>query len=550
MEEPRPRHGRDRAVRRLLEAGPRIDSSPWALSIEALDLVLAEIAAGRERIVECGSGMSTILIARLLAERGSGTLHSLEHEPRWASETRERLRAEGLDPRATVIEAPLGWHPLAEPGCRWYGGDALAKLPDGGVDILIVDGPPAGEPPFERSRYPALPVIGARMVPGGTVILDDIGRPGERWVAERWREELGIVLEERAGGAAIGTLDEPPAGVSPPRPGHRSTTLRSRLRGMIDGGLSAPAAAVDARLRRRTGIVGLERQVAELERQLSAAWNHVATVERNVVNHEQRIRRLAELDAFRAWIEDATLTQTPLISVITPARMRPDPLSRAIESVLAQEYDRWEQIVIVDGGDEASVAAAEAAGDDRVRCLSIPHSGVATARNTGLEAARGELIAYLDDDNRMHRLWLKSLAWAIAQRPDVEVLYGGWIIDDPERLYGQVGGGMPEYWITPFDRQLQARQALADMSAIAHRPGLPEAVFDPELPSFHDWDLLQRLTADREPLVLPAVAAYYTTDGDSRMTAGLTEEQARGPVLAKARRRADAADRRARLVEP
>jgi hypothetical protein len=117
----------------------------------------------------------------------------------------------------------------------------------------------------------------------------------------------------------------------------------------------------------------------------------------------------------------------------------------------------------------------------------------------------------------------------------VDVLYGGWIIADPERLYGGAGGALPEYRTTPCHRELQGRQGLADVSAIAHRAGLAEAVFDPELPSLHDWDLLRRLTAEREPLVLPAVAVHYTTDDAERMSASLTPEEAARPVLAKAR---------------
>ena len=119
--------------------------------------MLAELDAGRRRVVECGSGLSTIVIARRLRELGGGSVHSLEHDPAWAAEGRSRLAGEGLGDLAEVIEAPLAPHPAAAPGCLWYDRAALAALPAAGVELLLVDGPPAGEPEIERSRYPALP---------------------------------------------------------------------------------------------------------------------------------------------------------------------------------------------------------------------------------------------------------------------------------------------------------------------------------------------------------------------------------------------------------
>lgn len=176
----------------MLDAGPPIEVDDWSLDPAALELLLAAVAAGRRRIVECGSGVSTVLVARLLRDRGGGTLYALEHDPGWAESARGRLAAEGLDRWARVIEAPLGPDPLAQPGCEWYSSEALDQLPEAGVDLLLVDGPPASpESGLERSRYPALPRLAGRLAQGAMVILDDADRAGERWVLERWQRELG-----------------------------------------------------------------------------------------------------------------------------------------------------------------------------------------------------------------------------------------------------------------------------------------------------------------------------------------------------------------------
>ena len=98
--------------------------------------------------------------------------------------------------RASVIEAPLAPHPLAARDCGWYDTEALDLLPER-IDLLLVDGrrarsPRMGRPATRRCRCCATPCDGA------LVILDDIHRPGERAVLERWRRELGTKFEPLA----------------------------------------------------------------------------------------------------------------------------------------------------------------------------------------------------------------------------------------------------------------------------------------------------------------------------------------------------------------
>jgi predicted O-methyltransferase YrrM len=161
-----------------------------------LAAVCAEVT-GRHcrRIVECGSGFSTMALARLLHRRG-GRLVSLEHDQSWATRVRGELAAAGLAEIAQVVLAPLEPHPLAREGLWWYAQRALRSLPHR-VDLLLVDGPPAFEPELELSRYPALPVLAERLAPDATVILDDIDRPGERQTLEGWQRGYGFRFELR-----------------------------------------------------------------------------------------------------------------------------------------------------------------------------------------------------------------------------------------------------------------------------------------------------------------------------------------------------------------
>jgi glycosyltransferase involved in cell wall biosynthesis len=86
----------------------------------------------------------------------------------------------------------------------------------------------------------------------------------------------------------------------------------------------------------------------------------------------------------------------PLFSIVVPTRDRPDLLAEALRSVLGQTLPDFECIVVDDGG----TGTMEVPGDPRIRVVRRHATGgPAAARNTGVEAAKGRFIAFLDDDD-------------------------------------------------------------------------------------------------------------------------------------------------------
>ncbi len=248
------------------------------------------------------------------------------------------------------------------------------------------------------------------------------------------------------------------------------------------------------------------------------------------------VESLVAIDAVTRFVRYARLRTDPLVSVVLPTYERPDRLRRAIQSVLWQRYPRWELIVVDDGGVPDSRAIVDEVNDPRIRWTRIDHRGVSAARNAALASAAGELIAYLDDDNLMDPEWLCAVVWALEQRPDVDVLYGAFIIDDVSRVDGKwsASGHLPRTFLRAWNRDGIRHGNLTDIGAIAHRAGLPEARFDETLREAADWDLLLRLTADRDPLVLPVIAHYYMTDAPHRLTSGPTHDADLASVKARA----------------
>lgn len=166
---------------------------------------------GRRRVVELGSGTSTVLLARLLHQRPplcGFRIAAVEHDARWAQWVTEQLDREGMGAHVVVVHAPLVAHPRAERGLSWYDDAALAEglrtaLRGDPIDLLLVDGPPAYAADHGLARYPALPVLRDRLAPGATVVLDDAERPGEQEILRRWERENGLDFDRRANRAGV-----------------------------------------------------------------------------------------------------------------------------------------------------------------------------------------------------------------------------------------------------------------------------------------------------------------------------------------------------------
>jgi glycosyltransferase involved in cell wall biosynthesis len=94
------------------------------------------------------------------------------------------------------------------------------------------------------------------------------------------------------------------------------------------------------------------------------------------------------------------MSSVPEVSVVIPTRFRPELVTRAVSSVLSQTYPDFEVVVVVDGPDDATRAALEDLGDDRVRLIVLAERGGApNARNIGAASALGRWTALLDDDD-------------------------------------------------------------------------------------------------------------------------------------------------------
>lgn len=148
-----------------------------------------------------------------------------------------------------------------------------------------------------------------------------------------------------------------------------------------------------------------------------------------------------------------------LFSVVIPTVGRPRQLSRCLSAIARLHFprDRFEVIVVNDGGDVApEEGLATLAGNVSLQLLSQPNRGAAAARNAGSAVARGEFIAFIDDDCVVSETWLDNLSLATARFPDA--LIGGTTINLlAANLCSQASERLVEYVVRYYNQPGMSR---------------------------------------------------------------------------------------------
>jgi len=182
----------------------------------------------------------------------------------------------------------------------------------------------------------------------------------------------------------------------------------------------------------------------------------------------------------------------PQVSVIIPTYNRSWCLSEAIDSVLSQTFQNMELIVVDDGSTDETPALLSRYGN-RLRCLRQTNQGVSAARNGGIQAARGNLIALLDSDDSWQPDKLARQVAFFDNHPDAmicqteEIWIRRGVRVNPKRRHRKPSG-----WI--FEPSLAL--CLVSPSAVMMRRKLLEETggFDESLPACEDYDLWLRVS--------------------------------------------------------
>jgi glycosyltransferase involved in cell wall biosynthesis len=199
----------------------------------------------------------------------------------------------------------------------------------------------------------------------------------------------------------------------------------------------------------------------------------------------------------------------PLISIVIPTYNHENFVVETLTSVFAQTYAHYEVIVINDGSPDDTASKLEPyTASGRIKYMEQANAGQGAARNRGIHEARGDFIAFLDDDD----LWPSDkLEWQAAEmlnHPEAVLVYGfaETFGHSSNCHYPKTKG--PCGWVQKdflqFNWVLSPGQALIRTSALRAAGG-----FDPTVWGADDWDLWIRLAATGPFLYVSRPALYY-----------------------------------------
>ena len=225
------------------------------------------------------------------------------------------------------------------------------------------------------------------------------------------------------------------------------------------------------------------------------------------------------------------MSASPAISVIIPTHNRAETLGRALDGVLAQTLAPLEVIVVDDASTDGTAAMIAARGDPRIRLIRHERNrGAGAARNTGVAAAHGELIAFQDsDDDWMPGKLARQAAHLAALGPDhvatfcTKIDYGRARSGEsrPERLrYGPrrvlcVPHPLDSVTSGDMRARLLRGNVIGPQTALIRRTAFEAAGgFDTRLRNNEDWDFFIRLSEQGPIGFLDApLALVITSEG-------------------------------------
>ena len=201
---------------------------------------------------------------------------------------------------------------------------------------------------------------------------------------------------------------------------------------------------------------------------------------------------------------------SPKVSVIVPVYKVEKYLPECIDSILAQTFTDFELILVDDGSPDNSGKICDdyAARDSRVRVFHKENGGVSSARNFGIDNARGEWIALMDGDDRWLPCHLENIFRATIEIPGVKVFYTGYTnsrINDFTPIDDRFAFEVCDYW----DFALRGKAIWTSCVCFHSTITKEMPMFRTDLTHGEDLDVWRRMVRNHRVVMISTVSAVY-----------------------------------------
>ncbi len=210
----------------------------------------------------------------------------------------------------------------------------------------------------------------------------------------------------------------------------------------------------------------------------------------------------------------------PKVSVVIPTYNRAPFIRRSIDSVLRQTYRDFEIIVADDGSTDNTKDIIFSYGK-YVRYIHLEHRGTASARNAGIEASEGELIAFLDSDDYFTLENLEIKVLFLESHLATPWVYSDWQYVNLEGYEMEKGSSKFNYAEKQlvgniFEELVKSRNFISPCTVLVRKSVLEDVgYFDPDIPSQEDYDLWLRISLNYPIHYIDRALAFVTLQPDS-----------------------------------
>jgi len=210
-----------------------------------------------------------------------------------------------------------------------------------------------------------------------------------------------------------------------------------------------------------------------------------------------------------------------MVSVIIPLYNKEAFIEQAVRSVLHQDFEDFELIIVNDGSTDGSLGIIENIQDERIRIIDQQNSGVSVARNVGIQEARFEWISFLDADDWWSENFLSSMMDAVRTYPDHRIFASGRTLIFPDGMKRYHHEYLPKEGMTNTENYFKVISKYLPLvnssnCLISRELIVENGMFRPGQRKHEDHDLWIRLARNQDVVFINKPLSFYRkTESDS-----------------------------------